>query len=69
MVYDIKATIERGVLAKDLVARKHVRLIRTLGPDGLEASVVSVCTHTLCRRARSYVETICAVFECRVKLS
>ncbi|KAE7996965.1 hypothetical protein FH972_001641 [Carpinus fangiana] len=36
ITYDLKAVIDRGVLAKDLIARKHLRIIRTLGDDPVE---------------------------------
>lgn len=34
--YDLKAVIERGVLAKDIISHKHLRVIRTPGDDPLE---------------------------------
>lgn len=34
--YDLKAVIEKGVLAKDMTAHKHIRVIRTPGDDPLE---------------------------------
>lgn len=36
ITYSMKATIDKGVLAKDLIARRHLRIIRTLGHDSLE---------------------------------
>ncbi|KAF2239584.1 hypothetical protein EV356DRAFT_528167 [Viridothelium virens] len=37
IVYTLQARIERGVLfAKDLIASRHIRLVRTLGQDELE---------------------------------
>jgi len=42
IVYDLKATAERGFATKDIVARKHLRIIRTLGPDAMESAVASV---------------------------
>ena len=38
----MKATLHRGRLAKDIVARKHIRVIRTFDPDALELSQVNV---------------------------
>lgn len=35
-MYDLKATLDKGLMAKDLLARKHVRIIRTLGQDPVE---------------------------------
>ena len=33
IVYDMKAVADRGIMAKDLVCRKHIRVIRTLPED------------------------------------
>ena len=38
VVYQMKATIGRSVLYKDLVARKHIRIIRTFDPGTSELS-------------------------------
>lgn len=38
VIYRMKAKIGRGLLQKSLVARKHVRLIRTLEPSASELS-------------------------------
>ncbi|KAL8908560.1 MAG: hypothetical protein Q9171_005395 [Xanthocarpia ochracea] len=38
IVYRLKATIERGILAQNIVTRKHVRVVRTLDTDALELS-------------------------------
>lgn len=38
VIYRMKATLERGILQQKSVARKHVRLIRTLDPSSLELS-------------------------------
>lgn len=38
VIYRMKATLERGILQQNSVARKHVRLIRTLHPSSLELS-------------------------------
>ena len=38
VIYRMKATLERGILQQNAVARKHVRLIRTLDPSALELS-------------------------------
>ena len=45
LVYRMKATIERGILQQNLVARKQVRVIRTLDTAALEfahAMVISI---------------------------
>lgn len=36
VIYRLKATIERGRLLHNLYARKHMRIVRTLGPSALE---------------------------------
>ncbi|KAL8815306.1 MAG: hypothetical protein Q9223_005548 [Gallowayella weberi] len=36
IVYRMKATIDRGVLAQNIIARKHVRVVRTLDTAALE---------------------------------
>ncbi|KAL8700180.1 MAG: hypothetical protein Q9224_001084 [Gallowayella concinna] len=38
IVYRMKATIDRGVLAQNIIARKHVRVVRTLDTAALELS-------------------------------
>lgn len=38
IIYRMKATIDRGVLAQNVIARKHVRIIRTLDTAALELS-------------------------------
>ncbi|KAL9607766.1 MAG: hypothetical protein Q9167_007349 [Letrouitia subvulpina] len=38
IIYRMKATIDRGLLAQKLIARKHVRVVRTLESDALELS-------------------------------
>lgn len=38
VIYRMKAKIERGILQQNPVARKHVRLIRTLDPSAPELS-------------------------------
>ncbi|KAL8924949.1 MAG: hypothetical protein Q9208_003832 [Pyrenodesmia sp. 3 TL-2023] len=38
IIYRLKATIERGVLAQNVFARKHVRAVRTLDTAALELS-------------------------------
>lgn len=32
----MKATVERGILAQNILARKHVRIVRTLDTAALE---------------------------------
>ena len=39
IIYRLKATIERGLVQQNVVARKHLRIIRTLDPSDLELSV------------------------------
>lgn len=36
VIYKLVATIERGRFANNLVAKRHIRVVRTLGPDALE---------------------------------
>ena len=36
VIYRMKAKIERGLLQQNAVARRHVRVIRTLDPSSLE---------------------------------
>jgi len=43
IAYDIRAVGERGFTTKDLTANKHLRIVRTLGPDAMESAVASVC--------------------------
>ncbi|KAL8935212.1 MAG: hypothetical protein Q9211_004818, partial [Gyalolechia sp. 1 TL-2023] len=38
IIYRMKATVDRGVLAQNVLARKHVRIIRTLDTAALELS-------------------------------
>ena len=38
LVYRMKATIERGMLQQNVIARKQIRMIRTLNPSDLELS-------------------------------
>lgn len=38
VIYKLVATIERGRFANNLVAKRHMRVVRTLGPDALELS-------------------------------
>lgn len=38
IVYRMKATMDRGLLAKDVYARQHVRLIRTFDANSLDLS-------------------------------
>lgn len=44
IVYRMKATIERGMLQTNSVARKQVRIIRTLDPAALELAHAMVST-------------------------
>ena len=36
IVYRMKASIDRGILASNIHARKHIRVIRSFKPDALE---------------------------------
>ncbi|KAI4143628.1 MAG: hypothetical protein LQ341_002867, partial [Variospora aurantia] len=36
IIYRMKATVERGILAQNILARKHVRIVRTLDTAALE---------------------------------
>ncbi|KAK9456673.1 hypothetical protein V1511DRAFT_219230 [Dipodascopsis uninucleata] len=38
VVYKMKAIVERGRFANNLVKKKHIRVVRTLGPEALELS-------------------------------
>lgn len=38
VIYKLVATIERGRFANNLVAKRHMRVVRTLSPDALELS-------------------------------
>ncbi|KAL9013340.1 MAG: hypothetical protein Q9173_001965 [Seirophora scorigena] len=38
IIYRMKATIDRGILAQNILARKHVRVVRTLDTAALELS-------------------------------
>lgn len=38
IIYRMKATVDRGVLAQNVLARKHLRIIRTLDTAALELS-------------------------------
>ena len=46
IIYRMKATIERGMLQQNIVARKQVRIIRSLDPTALELA------HSMVGRAR-----------------
>ena len=45
IIYRMKATIERGLLQQNFVARKQVRIIRSLDPTALELA------HSMVRNA------------------
>lgn len=38
IIYRMKATIDRGILAQNVLARKHLRIVRTLDTAALELS-------------------------------
>ncbi|KAK9450245.1 uncharacterized protein V1518DRAFT_413339 [Limtongia smithiae] len=38
VVYKMKAVVERGRFANNLIRKKHIRIVRTLGPEALELS-------------------------------
>jgi arrestin-related trafficking adapter 4/5/7 len=38
LAYELRATVERGMMNKNLVAKKHIRIIRTFDPTALEVS-------------------------------
>lgn len=44
LVYRLKAELERGVLARKLVSRKHIRIIRTFEPTSLALFQEAVST-------------------------
>ncbi|KAF2760263.1 hypothetical protein EJ05DRAFT_492081 [Pseudovirgaria hyperparasitica] len=37
IVYNLNASVQRGVMTKDLMATQHIRVIRTLGQDAMES--------------------------------
>lgn len=39
IIYRLKATIERSLMQQNVIARKHVRIIRTLDASDLELSI------------------------------
>lgn len=43
VIYRMKATIERGMLQPNVLARRQVRVIRTLDSSALELAHVIVC--------------------------
>ena len=47
VVYRMKATIERAMLQQNTLARRQVRIIRTLDPAALELSHAMVCTNVI----------------------
>ena len=51
VVYRMKATIDRGILASNIYATKHVRVIRTFDPSALELvhNMVSPLSLLRCR--------------------
>ncbi|KAK9479640.1 hypothetical protein V1514DRAFT_291267 [Lipomyces japonicus] len=38
VIYKMKAIVERGRFANNLIKKKHIRVVRTLGPEALELS-------------------------------
>ena len=38
IIYRMKATVERGILKNDSIARQHIRIIRTFDQSSLELS-------------------------------
>lgn len=50
IIYRMKATIERGLLQQNFVARKQVRIIRSLDPTALELA------HSMVRHAWHFRE-------------
>lgn len=59
IVYDISAKLERGFATKDLTNKKHLRIVRTIGPDAMESSVasVSICTSELTSRRTQLIQS------------
>lgn len=43
IVYRMKATIDRGILAQNIITRKHIRVVRTLDTAALELFHEMVC--------------------------
>lgn len=60
VIYRMKATLERGILQQNSIARKHVRLIRTLNPSALELShaMVSYMEQMRCGSLADEVECV-----------
>lgn len=50
VVYRMKATIGRGAFGRDILANKHVRIVRTLDPTALDLS------HAMVRTVKSEVD-------------
>lgn len=46
LVYKLQANIERGRFSNDLIAKKHLRIVRTLTPDALELSETMAVDNT-----------------------
>ena len=44
LVYQLRATLDRGVFAKDAEAKRHLRVVRTPPPSALEFSQTMVST-------------------------
>ena len=66
IIYRLKATIERGVLQSNSIARKQVRIIRSLDPTALELAHSMVCVSivrpscarlTRCRLSKTHGQT------------
>lgn len=36
IIYELRASVDRGYMAKELITKKHIRVIRTLGRDVME---------------------------------
>lgn len=37
IIYELHASVDRGYMTKDLTTKKHIRIVRTLGQDLMEA--------------------------------
>jgi len=58
IVYEITATVDRGYMTKDLVARKRIRVIRTLGMDSLDTFTLEQINEDIWVNKISYKITV-----------
>ncbi|KAF2870172.1 hypothetical protein BDV95DRAFT_595718 [Massariosphaeria phaeospora] len=58
VVYDLKATVDRGYMSKQLMAATHIRVIRTLGRDLTEAMPMDQTNEDLWANKLAYKITV-----------